>query len=102
MQTGSKGRKEYADRVIKIKFPNNEAYTKAVEDMAEQKKKEVRSMVGIVIFTLLVCITTATCVLGCKYLDKQGDLSYAKFKELNQNLDNLEKMLSDKGHGGRR
>ena len=28
-------------------------------------------MVGIVIFTLLVCITTATCVLGCKYLDKQ-------------------------------
>lgn len=101
MQTGSKGRKEYADRVIKIKSPNNEAYTKAVEDMAEQKKKEVRSMVGIVIFTLLVCITTATCVLGCKYLDKQGDLSYAKFKELNQKLDNLEKMLSDKGHGGR-
>lgn len=50
MQTGSKGRKEYADRVIKIKSPNNEAYTKAVEDMAEQKK-EVRSMVGIVIFT---------------------------------------------------
>lgn len=99
MQTGSKGRKEYADRVIKIKSPNNEAYTKAVEDMAEQKK-EVRSMVGIVIFTLLVCITTATCVLGCKYLDKQGDLSYAKFKELNQKLDNLEKMLSDKGHGG--
>jgi hypothetical protein len=40
-------------------------------------------------------------VLGCKYLDKQGDLSYAKFKELNQKLDNLEKMLSDKGHGGR-
>lgn len=102
MQTGSKGGKEYADRVIKIKSPNNEAYTKAVEDMAEQKKKkEVRSMVGIVIFTLLVCITTATCVLGCKYLDKQGDLSYAKFKELNQKLDNLEKMLSDKGHGGR-
>lgn len=101
MQTGSKGRKEYADRVIKIKSPNNEAYTKAVENMAEQKKKEVRSMVGIVIFTLLVCITTATCVLGCKYLDKQGDLSYAKFKELNQKLDNLEKMLSDKGHGGR-
>lgn len=101
MQTGSKGRKEYADRVIKIKSPNNEAYTKAVEDMAEQKKKGVRSMVGIVIFTLLVCITTATCVLGCKYLDKQGDLSYAKFKELNQKLDNLEKMLSDKGHGGR-
>lgn len=101
MQTGSKGRKEYADRVIKIKSPNNEAYTKAVEDMAEQKKKEVRYMVGIVIFTLLVCITTATCVLGCKYLDKQGDLSYAKFKELNQKLDNLEKMLSDKGHGGR-
>lgn len=100
MQTGSKGGKEYADRVIKIKSPNNEAYTKAVEDMAEQKK-EVRSMVGIVIFTLLVCITTATCVLGCKYLDKQGDLSYAKFKELNQKLDNLEKMLSDKGHGGR-
>lgn len=100
MQTGSKGRKEYADRVIKIKSPNNEAYTKSVEDMAEQKK-EVRSMVGIVIFTLLVCITTATCVLGCKYLDKQGDLSYAKFKELNQKLDNLEKMLSDKGHGGR-
>lgn len=99
MQTGSKGRKEYADRVIKIKSPNNEAYTKAVEDMAEQK--EVRSMVGIVIFTLLVCITTATCVLGCKYLDKQGDLSYVKFKELNQKLDNLEKMLSDKGHGGR-
>ena len=97
MQTGSKGGKEYADRVIKIKSPNNEA----VEDMAEQKKKEVRSMVGIVIFTLLVCITTATCVLGCKYLDKQGDLSYAKFKELNQKLDNLEKMLSDKGHGGR-
>lgn len=58
-------------------------------------------MVGIVIFTLLVCITTATCVLGYKYLDKQGDLSYAKFKELNQKLDNLEKMLSDKGHGGR-
>lgn len=58
-------------------------------------------MVGIVIFTLLVCITTATCVLGCKYLDKQGDLSYAKFKELNQKLDNLEKMLSDKRHGGR-
>lgn len=58
-------------------------------------------MVGIVIFTLLVCITTATCVLGCKYLDKQGVLSYAKFKELNQKLDNLEKMLSDKGHGGR-
>lgn len=48
-------------------------------------------MVGIVIFTLLVCITTATCVLGCKYLDKQGDLSYSKFKELNQKLDNLEK-----------
>lgn len=101
MQTGSKGRKEYADRVIKIKSPNNEAYTKAVEDMEEQKKKEVRSMVCIVIFTILVCITTATCVLGCKYLDKQGDLSYAKFNELNQKLDNLEKMLSDKGHGGR-
>ena len=95
----SKGRKEYADRAVKIKYPNNEAYTKAVEDMAEQK--EVRSMVGIVICTLLVCITTATCVLGCKYLDKQGDLSYAKFKESNQKLDNLEKMLSDKGHGGR-
>lgn len=58
-------------------------------------------MVGIVIFTLLVCITTATCVLGCKYLDKQGDLSYSKFKELNQKLDNLEKMLNDNGHGGR-
>ena len=99
MRASSKGQKEYADRVIKIKSPNNEAYTKAVEDM--QNKKEVRSMVGIVIFTLLVCITTATCVLGCKYLDKQGDLSYAKFKELNQKLDNLEKMLSDKGHGGR-
>jgi hypothetical protein len=40
-------------------------------------------------------------VLGCKYLDKQGDLSYSKFKELNQKLDNLEKMLNDKGHGGR-
>lgn len=58
-------------------------------------------MVGVVIFTLLVCITTATCVLGCKYLDKQGDLSYSKFKELNQKLDNLENMLNDKGHGGR-
>lgn len=54
----SKGRKEYADRAVKIKYPNNEAYTKAVEDMAEQK--EVMSMVGIVICTLLVCITTAT------------------------------------------
>lgn len=41
MQTSSKGRKEYADRVIKIKSPNNEAYTKAVEDMAEQKGGEV-------------------------------------------------------------
>lgn len=27
-------------------------------------------MVGVVIFTLLVCITTATCVLGCEYLSK--------------------------------
>lgn len=34
-------------------------------------------MVGVVIFTL------------------------SKFKELNQKLDNLEKMLNDKGHGGR-
>lgn len=99
MRASSKGQKEYADRVIKIKSPNNEAYTKTVGDIAEQK--EVRSMVGVVIFTLLVCITTATCVLGCKYLDKQGDLSYSKFKELNQKLDNLEKMLNDKGHGGR-
>lgn len=99
MQTGSKGRKEYADRIIKIKSPNNEAYTKAVEDMAEQKGGEVYGRHCD--FTLLVCITTATCVLGCKYLDKQGDLSYSKFKELNQKLDNLEKMLNDKGHGGR-
>lgn len=45
MQTGSKGRKEYTDRIIIIKSPNNEAYTKAVEDMeatpyASQSKGE--------------------------------------------------------------
>ena len=99
MRASSKGQKEYADRVIKIKSPNNEAYTKTVGDMAEQKGGEVYGRRCD--FTLLVCITTATCVLGCKYLDKQGDLSYSKFKELNQKLDNLEKMLNDKGHGGR-
>ena len=99
MWASSKGQKEYADRVIKIKSPNNEAYTKTVEDIAEQKGGEVYGRHCD--FTLLVCITTATCVLGCKYLDKQGDLSYSKFKELNQKLDNLEKMLNDNGHGGR-
>lgn len=98
MRASSKGQKEYADRVIKIKSPNNEAYTKTVEDIAEQKGGEVYGRHCD--FTLLVCITTATCVLGCKYLDKQGDLSYSKFKELNQKLDNLEKMLNDNGHGG--
>lgn len=40
MQINHKGRKDYADRVVKIKSPNNEEYVKAVENIIKQKSKK--------------------------------------------------------------
>jgi len=39
VQINHKGRKDYADRVVKIKSPNNEEYVKAVENIIKQKSK---------------------------------------------------------------
>lgn len=73
MQINHKGRKDYADRVVKIKSPNNEEYVKAV----------------------------VICVLGWKYLDEQDDLSYPRFNEIKKRLDRVEKTINaDQPYGG--
>ena len=56
-------------------------------------------MVGFVICTLIICMTIGVCTVSCKYLDKRGDLSYSRYKEIMYKLNNIESILK-KGHRG--
>lgn len=44
-------------------------------------------------------MTIGVCTVGCKYLDKRGDLSYSRYEEIMYKLNNIESILK-KGYRG--
>lgn len=58
------------------------------------------NMFWFMICVFITCVATCVCVLGYKYLDECGvDLSYRLYKEIDQRMQNIEKLLESKNGG---